>query len=286
MVQSNIDLNGLVNVSTKQLAKLAGAFISDGGPKRYGWADINQVGKGVARGIWKRHNVNQAGVMEWSSYPIPVATNITGNKGMNGYVPITTRIRSAPLDVFPLTEASVNALLTMTFQNMTGVQIGGARTRVQSGSIGSGWTTLPDDEATWTGFWLKIDHPTIDAHNAFVKADSIQLVRIDDAIVEIGSDPLTGDPVTNLEYVGRVATYKQDATGNAHVTLSDNVGTNIQPGTSTGGKILDTPLYLRFNEDSTLAFKLNSKTPVQPALPKASGQLTGVSLINFPFSGV
>ena len=278
MVQSNIDLNGLVNVSTKQLAKLAGAFISDGGSKRYGWADINQVGKGVARGIWKRHNVNQAGVMEWSSYPIPMATNITGNKGMNGYVPITKRISSAPLDVFPSTEASVNALLTMTFQNMIGPG--------QSGSIGSGWTTLPDDEATWTGFWLKIDHPTIDATNAFVKADSIQLVRIDDAIVEIGSDPLTGDPVTNLEYVGRSATYKQDAAGNAHVTLSDNVGTNIQPGVGGAGKILDTPLYLRFNEDSTLAFKLNSKTPVQPALPKASAQLTGVSLINFPFSGV
>jgi hypothetical protein len=278
MVQSNIDLNGLVNVSTKQLAKLAGAFISDGGNQRYGWADINQVGKGVARGIWKRHNVNQAGVMEWSSYPIPMATNVTGNKGMNGYVPITTRISSAPLDVFPSTESSVNAFLTPMFQNMIAPG--------QSGGVGSLWTTLPDDEAAWTGFWLKIDHPTIDANNGFVKADSIQLVRIDDAIVETGSDPLTGDWTTNLEYVGRDATYQQDASGNAHITLSDNVGTNIQPGTSTGGKILDTPLYLRFNEDSTLAFKLNSKTPVQPAVPKASSQLGGVALINFPFSGV
>ena len=278
MVQSNIDLNGLVNIGTKQLAKLAGAFISDGGMQRYGWADINQVGKGVARGIWKRHNVNQVGALEWSSYPISMATNIQGNKGMNGYVPITKRIQSAPLDVFPSTEASVNAILTMTFQNMIGPG--------QSGSIGSSWTTLPDDEATWTGFWLKIDHPTIDANNAFVKADSIQLVRIDDAIVEIGSDPLTGDPVTNLEFVGRAVTYKQDAAGNAHITLSDNVGTNIQPGAGGVGKVLDTPLYLRFNEDSTLAWKLNSKTPVQPVLPKASTQLGGVSLINFPFSGV
>lgn len=281
------DVADLPTLSLPNLAVLLSGIVGDGRTMKYGWKEYSRVGRGATNGIWKRTNTNQQGALQWSSYAIPPCTtkyrftpiwstggggNDTSNYGANGGETIALRIRDIANDryLFGNLSDTVNAAFTEIFL----------------GSWLSEWETLGSDESHWTGFWVKLENPEFQPTGEFIKATSIQLIRVDDAIVKKEQDPLTGDDVINLEFVGRMGTVKPDTMGKMHATMTDNVGSNVNV-TASGAKQLDTPIYVRFNEDTTLAFKVGTKQPKRrPTPPAPSTLLGGVSIINFPFSGV
>ena len=273
----------LPRVTLPHMAILLSGLVGDGRSIKYGWQDYGKTGRGKANGIWKRANTNQKGALEWSSYAIPQATtknrfhplwsgSETSNYGANGGETISERLRSINQDkvIFGNLSETVNDAFTQVFRQQ----------RL------SDWTTLGSDESHWTGFWVKLEDPEWQPSSGdFIKANSIQLVRIDDAIVTKEKDPLTGDDVTNLELVGTIGTIRRDGTGGMHATMANNVGSSVVIDPNTGDKKLETPLYLRFNDDTTQAFKIGSKTPKLRQPPAVSTLLGGVNIINFPFSG-